>query len=467
VNSPTFPCPFCGAPITGGAAGSAFACPYCQARVVAPGASSGPGPMAGPPAARAPEGPLTAGASESALGFDPRVGFVMVGAHAPYGEPPRLRAWDMGGRRVLWEALGGQSWVADVSASGLRVLGQNVYVAHKRQLLALDLATGARRWGLPLPDAADGSDDAGGGLAVADPFAREGRGAILVRAIDNGLHAFDRDSGQVLWARSFGDKSFELEAIEGAGVCLVRHGFPYVKVDIINPAYAQPIASLGHDHWSTDLGRARPAGGGRTVATVVDDFGSGGDDDGLLVFDAVTGAQHAFDRKDDLEEDIVAIAMGPRVFAAAREGLYVGPRGRVVPSPVPNHTVVSFAAAGPTLALLLRKAHGTPVRRVVGLDPATLAFRFDAGEAGTEPDEPWEGQLASDGWSLVFVSTPTDDRSACELRSVDTTTGRMLWSRPVGTWRSHRFLAGHLVVWSDERIEVLSPSNGQVVAASG
>ena len=105
--------------------------------------------------------------------------------------------------------------------------------------------------------------------------------------------------------------------------------------------------------------------------------------------------------------------------------------------------------------------------RVVGIDPGTLAFRFDAGEAGTEPEEPWEGQLATDGYSLVFVGSPRDDRGSCELRSVDTTTGRTLWSRPVGMWRAHRFVAGHLVVWSDERVEVLAPANGQVVAAYG
>jgi hypothetical protein len=131
---------------------------------------------------------------------------------------------------------------------------------------------------------------------------------------------------------------------------------------------------------------------------------------------------------------------------------------------VPNHAVVAFCAAGPTLALLLKKAHGTPVRRIVGIDPATLAFRFDAGEAGTEPEDEWDRQIASDGWSLVFVASTEDDRHRCELRSVDTTTGRTLWSRPVGTWRAHAFVGGHLVAWSDERIEVLSPANGQVVA---
>lgn len=121
--------------------------------------------------------------------------------------------------------------------------------------------------------------------------------------------------------------------------------------------------------------------------------------------------------------------------------------------------------AGPTLVLLLRKSHGTPVRRIVGIDPNTLQFRFDAGEAGSEPEDDWEGQLATDGYSLVFVATPNDDMSSCELRSIDTSTGRMLWSRPVGSWKAHRFLGGQLVVWTDEKIEALAPQNGQVLAS--
>jgi hypothetical protein len=125
---------------------------------------------------------------------------------------------------------------------------------------------------------------------------------------------------------------------------------------------------------------------------------------------------------------------------------------------------MAFRAAGPTLAMILKKAHGTPVRRIVGIDPHSLAFRFDAGEAGTEPDDDWDRQIASDGYTVVFVATPNDDTNACELRSLDTTTGRMLWSKPVGRWVSHRFIGGHLIVRSDEKIEVLAPANGQVIA---
>jgi len=466
--SPTFPCPFCGAPVHGAAAG-VTTCMYCHAKVVAPNVhamvTQESAAAYGAPPSR---GPFADGIEGVVLAFDPQLGFVAIGAHSPHGEPPRLRAWDLVQGRVLWESLEAQTWVSSLTRASLRVHGRNVYVAHKRQLLALDLATGRRRWGAALSDAVDGDDVPQGGLAVEDPFPLHGRGAILVRTIDNGLFAFDRDTGQPLWNRSYGDKTFSLESVAGQGACLVRYGSPFVKIDIVNPAYAQPIASLGHAHWSTDLGLCRVFG--RTVVTVVDDWGHEGDDDGLLVVDAVTGAVQAFEQLEDLEDDdILPCVMGPRIFVAADDGaaIYVGPRGRTVPCPVPGYAVAAFCAAGPTLGLLLKKAQGTPVRRLVGVDPATFAFRFDAGEAGTEPDDAFHEQLTSDGYSVVLVATPDDDRARSELRSFDTTTGRMLWSRAVGFWRAHAFVGGHLVAWSDANIEVLAPANGKLVGSVG
>lgn len=249
------------------------------------------------------------------------------------------------------------------------------------------------------------------------------------------------------------------------GACVVRHGGSYVKADIVNPAYPQSIASLGHDDWSTDLGHCRVSG--RTVLTVVDDMGPEGDLDGLLCFDAVTGQTHFFDQVEDLEEDVLPCAIGPRAFAAMDDGagLYVGPRGRPMPVPVPNHVIAAMMQAGPTLMLLLKKAHGTPIRRVVGIDPQTLAFRFDAGEAGSEPDHRWERQMQTDGYSVVFVATPEDDLDRAELRSVDTSTGRQLWRRPAPRYRSHSFVNGAVVVRMYNNVEVLQAQNGQPIAS--
>jgi hypothetical protein len=78
---------------------------------------------------------------------------------------------------------------------------------------------------------------------------------------------FGGDVDSVVVALRVGPRAaFELTAV-GHGACLVRYGAPYVKLDVVNPAYPQPIASLGHDDWSTDLGMCRLSG--RTVVTPV------------------------------------------------------------------------------------------------------------------------------------------------------------------------------------------------------
>ena len=76
----------------------------------------------------------------------------------------------------------------------------------------------------------------------------------------------------------------------------------------------------------------------------------------------------------------------------------------------------------------------------------------------TDVTRPTEG-------TLQFVATPDDDLDHSELRSVDTTTGRMRWSRPIGRWQAHAFVGGHVIAWADDRIEILAPANGQVVAS--
>jgi len=398
------------------------------------------------------------------LAHDPRVGFVAYGAHVPDGEPPRFRAVALERKQVLWDGLQGQSWLADLDRARVRVAGPNVYIGNGRGLVALDRATGVQRWGAQLTDALQEDTDGGPnhGPAIVDPFPATGRGAILVATIDNVLCAFDRDSGQVLWTKRY-EKKIDIEPVEGVPSVLLRRNFPFMKLEVWNPGYAQPLAVYGEENWNSDFNRPVVRG-----AVILAQYESLGDDDreGVAVIDGLTGKPHVFDEVSDLEEEVWPVAIGPRVFCARKDGdeLYAGPRGRPVPAPVPYHKIVAFCAGGPTLFVMLKKSQGTAVRRVVGLDPGTLAFRFDCGEAGTEPDDKWHRQMVSDGYSVVFVASPGDDEDQCELRSVDTSTGRTLWTRPVGEWKSHQFEGGALVCRVRGKVMVLRPDNGQTVA---
>jgi hypothetical protein len=475
MHTPTFPCPWCGAPVTGSAPGATFACPYCQAKVTAPypGAhAQGPTSLrpSVPPAQQSPTsggsaaaGPFTAGVDDLCLAHDARSGFTLVGAYAPDGQPPRLRAWSLQQKRQQWESQQGLAWVANVGGAAMNAAGPNVYVANARSLLALSLATGDKRWAAQLPDkVARGGD---GRACVVDAFAPEGRGAVVVRTVDNVLAAFDRDTGQPLWSRPYkGD--FSLAPVEGLGVVTARHNFPYVRFDIFNPGYPNLIASLGADqHWSCDFDRSDVVG--RTLLCHVEDFGPDDDQDGVMLVDAPTGRVHFFMQVEDLAGDVRGAVMGNIVFCAVNdgEGMWVGPQGRVVGSPVPSHAIASLCAGGPSLFVLLKKAQGTPVRRLVGLDPISLAFRFDCGEQGAEPSDDWEEQIATNGFVVVVVATPEDDLDGAELRAYDTTTGRLAWRRPARGWRRHHFQGGWLVSVTRAGLEILDPRSGQPTAA--
>ncbi|NOU28666.1 MAG: PQQ-binding-like beta-propeller repeat protein [Polyangiaceae bacterium] len=472
MSSATFPCPWCGAPITGASPGATFTCPYCQSKVTAPhdgmGAmrggpvsAHGAAPIGMPVQPSRPAAILDASAGAVVPVLHPQRGWLFVGPHAPDGQPPRLRAIDAEQNQVLWETLQGQSWVSNVTAGSMLASANNLYVASNRGLVCLDISTGARKWGMQLADNVATQDGPlGVAAAVYDPFPPQGRGAILVMTIDHTLYALDRDSGQVLWSAQ---KECELTSLDGHGAVIASFGFPYVKADIINPAYAQPVATVRGSDWSADIGKVHVAGPMMLLAT--DDFPGDGDQ-GAAVVDAMSGRIVFFEPVEDLCEDVVPAAMAQRVFFAADDGrkLYVGPGGMLVPSPAQNFGIVAIRAAGPTLVLLLRKLSGSSVRRVIGIDPATLQFRFDCGELGTEPDDDFPAQLQTDGYSCVFVASPNDDSRDCELRSVDTSTGRTLWTRKVGHWHAHTFIAGHVVVRAGDRLEVLAAPTGKVVA---
>jgi outer membrane protein assembly factor BamB len=398
------------------------------------------------------------------LALDPQRGVIAYGPHSPPGEPPRFRAVDLATKQVLWEALQGQSWIAELGSERVRVAGPNVYVANGRALVALDRASGVQRWGAHLPDKVQEDNGSGPerGASIADPFPPGGRGAVAVATIDNVLSGFDRDTGQPLHTRAF-EKKIEIEPIESAGTILLRRNFPFTKLEIINPGYGVPLVVYGEENWNSDFNRAVVRG-----TVVLAQFESLGEDDreGVAVIDGASGRPHVFDEMTDLEEDIWPVTIAPRVFCARKDGdeLYAGPGGVSIAAPVPQHRIVAMCAGGPTLFLLMCKAQGTRTRRVVGLDPGTLRFKFDCGEAGTEPDDNWQRQMASDGYSVVFPTTPHDDESQCELRSVDTSTGRTLWTRAVGAWRAHWFLGGVVVCRSRGQLLVLRPDNGKTVA---
>ncbi len=497
TDSPSFACPWCGGIISHQQQGATFACPYCKAKVTAP--YTGEAPVVeggeGGAGARIQLGPNvqingniqpTAGggfvitrkrvegelfsndAGELAIGYDPAIGYALIGSHAPNGQPPRLRAVDLVNKRVAWEALLGQTWIEELSGDAIGVHGRNVYIANNRSLVVLDLFTGVQRWATQLSDKVETTWDRNEfrGPAVIDPFPAEGRGAVLVLTIDHQLSAFDRDTGHPLWQRSFEGSRERLRAIHGRSV-IAGYVSDTNTLEILNPGYAAPVATLGAREGFDVRGMTVEAG--MIVAKVDKKIGDDEEEQGVAVIDPSSGRVVGYEKTPDLgggasfDESIAVIGWG-RSFAMVDDGAHIQTGGRRVAAPLQDYKAVALEIGGPTLFVMLEKTKGTSVRRLVGLDPETLAMRFDLGELGTEPDDDHADQLQTDGYCLVYVASK-DDEDDCELRACDTTSGKLLWRRAVGEWFGHAFLGGYLVYFSRREMGILRPDNGVVLAS--
>jgi outer membrane protein assembly factor BamB len=392
-------------------------------------------------------------ASDLCLAFDPQVGFALVGLHNPRGGQPRLRAYDMYNKRVAWESLAGQAGLKDVDEERLAVRGRNVYVSLGRSLSVLDLFTGQPKWGAEFTDrlAYDSSYHARRGLRIVDPVPPAHRGAVLTFSVDYTISAFDRESGQPLWREVRQHLPSDDYPIEEAGLVVLNR-----PLEVMNPFVQKPLVTIEQSLERLDVV-------GRYGLWQVRHYGWR-DRAGIVVHDFVTNKEVLFEGVDHLEDDVPTVMGSGKVFAATESGakLFGGPKPKTVEL-VPGFHIRSLVMGGPTLFALLEKTHGTDYRRVVGVDPETLALRFDLGELTTEPDDDWTQQMCTNGQITVLVTSPTNDDDNCELWGVDPG-GRVHWKANVGEWRGHYFLGGHLVVCSVGTWRILRPDSGQEVA---
>ncbi len=386
------------------------------------------------------------------LAYDQVIGFALLGAHQSTNGQVCLRAVDLFNKRVAWEALHDQAWVSALGRGALAVRGRNVYVAHERELHVLDLLTGKPKWRAELT--ATVADQAGyresSGLQVFDPFPVVGRGAVLVLTVDNVLASFDRDTGAPLWQRTL-DHSPPLAAVAGSGVVAALVGS---RLDLINPGYQQSVAVIGKELGRVDVER------GLLVTWVM------GAEDGVALIDPATSRVLVSEKVDGIAYDRVSTTGFGRIFCIANDGdsIRVAPNGPVVPVLVPGYKAQALKICGPTLFALLVHSSPQRMRRVVALDPSTLAVRFDCGEIGSAPSIDEDAQIQSNDHSAVFVASPMSRDDSCELRAVDVHDGRALWRRVIGEWFGHYFLGGYLVVFARDNISVVRPDDNSTIA---
>lgn len=405
--------------------------------------------VAGP---RTEEAPFSGYAGDLCLAFDPNVGFALIGSHTPRRGQPRLRAYDLYNKRVAWEALEGTNAVKNVEDEQLAVRGRNVYVALDRSMQVLDLYTGQTKWGAEFTDklVADGSHGPERGLRILDPSPPGQRGAVLAFTSDYIISSFDRDSGQLLWRQTRQRLPYRMSSIGQSGL-VVFEGSPS---EVINPFQQTPVGTL-------------PAYGeivaGQYGLWRVSNWGWL-QREGIVLFDYLANKEVFFEAVDGVESDVRMVMGHGRLFCCVSdEKLFAAPNGRAVPLKE-GFEIRALCMVGPTLFALVEKHQGTGYRRVLGVDPQTLAVRFDLGELSTEPNDNWERQMCTNDQLLVLVTSRDQDDDHCELWGV-LPTGQVVWKTYVGEWYAHYFLGGHVVVYTRRGWIILRPTDGQLVMA--
>ncbi|HEY8079928.1 MAG TPA: PQQ-binding-like beta-propeller repeat protein [Labilithrix sp.] len=454
------PCPSCHVPIPEVVVHAPF-CPFCGSRKEqkAPEAVPGvPPPLAAQKPKNAPAAdtrPFTSYIVNTTLTFDPRVGYAVIGAHKPDGEPARLRAWDLQNKRVAWEALSRQLQSDDLDYEGMRVHSGNVYVGWERNFRVLDLFTGQQRWGAELSDkpAYDARPWATRGMRVFDAAPIGARGAIWLVTVDDFITCYDRDTGQMLWREERERMPRRIHPLDSGQLIVEGNG----EIELVDPAQKTVLDKLSGRIERLDLE-------GAVGALQVRDWGFR-ERAGILVHDFRARKELLFEPAEDIEDDVPTVMAFGRVFCALESGakLFAAPSARTIELLQGFH-IKSLAMCGPTLFVLLVKHHGTSYRRVLGIDPQTLAVRFDLGELGTEPDDDYPTQMCSNGYVNVIVTSPANDDDRCELIAVDPR-GAILWRKDIGEWRSHWFCGGNVVVCCGQGLRILRPDNGQLVAS--
>ena len=435
-------CPSCDAPIPEVITDAPY-CPYCGERKPTPRA---------PNEARN-DPPFLASTYDTAIDFDPRVGYVLVGAHRPNDGTPSVRAYDPVGKRVLWEAFAGEAGVDDARWNRVRVSKGAVYVGLQRSLRALDLASGRMKWGAELSDVL--SDQSSPyetrGMRIVDPAPPGVRGCVWAVAVDDSVHCFDRDAGQLLFKQEMDPMPRRFLPYDG-GLLVLEVGS---SVKLVEPTTRQEIDVVEGRIRRFDVE-------GRHVFFQVRSFGWR-ERDGVLVREMASKKETFFEAVENLEDEVPFVSAPGRVFCAAEDGakLVATPHTKIVEL-VSGFVIRQLAMCGPTLFALLVKLHGTHTRRIVGVDPQTLAVRFDLGEMTTEPNDDWTSQMRSNGHVLAYVTSPKDDDDDCEIVAVDGS-GRVGWRARVGEWKAHWFAGGNLIVVSAGSTRALRPQDGATI----
>ncbi len=496
-----FPCPHCGGEIPKTIPkGMIFPCPYCKVSIESPGSD-----ITAEGAAQYQAWAMQHGAAAASQGdqayrqeHDPAnavfasaatvKGVIVTGqpyfigaAVAPDG------SWSMkmldGSGAPIWESLQGSRWSYPPDEQKMAVRGDRFFVAAEGRLHCLDLASGRALWSAMLdgdvethPDIAAQGDE----LMLYD-FPAQPDGAVVLMTEHGSVFAWSRDTGQPLWTQRFDRPS--VTQVPGVGLIFDDR----VTVTIIRAFDGQVLASWTGDELPDSLHVE-----GQRIAVKLDVETGNFDEARVRIYDANTLGLTVDHYVDGATLDQTAAFVGERLFvpvdtmagstfhvvdpsvAPAKVGFFArlfgakpfGKRHQTLP--VPGMRFVWMLRAGSMILFHVQPLEGDG-RRILGLDAATLAPRFDSGPLPEDPSTMDTAQIQANDQVFVYVTSPSGDDNHCELRAVDAATGQERYRLEVGDWSAHHIEGEHLVVvhhpaGGSRAVSIFSLADGQLLA---
>jgi serine/threonine protein kinase len=406
------------------------------------------------------------------LSHHAQYGFTLIGGHLPPDEQPRLRAYGLQQKRVVWEAMEGGDWLRDLKH--MSVLGNNVFVPQNTNVTCIDLASGQQRYVCRVPERLDiksGGADQGASIVEAG-------GLVLMKTVGRTVIAFDPQTGNERARRQF-HNPVDLFVLEG-GQLFARYETEGKDarglLEFLNPATLEKATVLGKSWTNNERASiVEVTVAGSSLIARVDNWGLLASK-GIAVLDAATGREQHFERVRNLDELVVPTQGAGRIYYVSNPGpqqqINGSPGGLRAGVPLPNHRVVAMFIANAVLFLVLEE-NGTSTRRLVGLDPSTLAPKVQFGtlaassaSARLQPRDQARHVIAA-GNLAFFVLERGDGSADGELYAVDTTTGTAVWTRSlrdIGPIEDFFFLGGYLVLCAEASLMILDPMRGTTVA---
>ncbi len=406
------------------------------------------------------------------LSHHAQYGFTLIGSHLPPDDSPRLRAYSLQQKRVAWEAMEGEDWLKDLKH--MSVIGSNVFVPQNTNVTCFDLATGQQRYVCRVPERLDiksGGADQGASIVEAG-------GLILMKTVGRTVIAFDPQTGRERARRQF-PNPVDLFVLDG-GQLFARYETEGKDarglLEFLNPATLEKATVLGKSWTNNERASiVEVTVAGPALIARVDNWGLLASK-GVAVLDAASGREQHFERVRNLDDVVIPTQGAGRIYYVSNPGpqqqINGAPGGLRTGVPLPNHRAIAMFIANTVLFLVLEE-NGTGVRRLVGLDPSTLAPKVQFGtlaassaSARLQPRDQARHVIAA-GNLAFFVLERGDGSADGELYAVDTTTGTAVWTRStrdIGSIEDFFFLGGYLVLCAAASLMILDPMRGTTLA---